>query len=71
MAKCTDTQFLTFSNSFVLQVGAAVSGWKIGDRAGVGCMVNACGECRECKEDLEQHCAKGSFTYNVRRLVLI
>lgn len=48
----------------VTEVGANTAGWKVGDRAGVGCMVNSCGTCRDCKENLEQHCSKCVYTYN-------
>ncbi len=49
----------------VAKVGAKVKKFKVGDKAGVGCMVNSCGECEPCKSDLEQFCNKGStFTYN-------
>src|ERR1700759_4067219 len=37
-------------------VGANVKNFKIGDRAGVGCMVDSCGECEFCKQSLEQFC---------------
>ena len=29
------------------------------DRVGVGCMVNSCGECRNCRDGDEQYCLKG------------
>ena len=49
----------------VTAVGAEVKGFKVGDTAGVGCMVDSCRSCSECKDDLEQFCAKGAvFTYN-------
>lgn len=49
----------------VKQVGRAVTKFKIGDAAGVGCMVDSCGTCPSCHEHLEQFCAKeASFTYN-------
>jgi uncharacterized zinc-type alcohol dehydrogenase-like protein len=42
-----------------------VKGFKVGDMAGVGCLVDSCRSCSECKDDLEQFCAKGAiFTYN-------
>jgi uncharacterized zinc-type alcohol dehydrogenase-like protein len=44
----------------VSEVGAAVSGFKVGDRVGVGCMVDSCGECDFCKDGEEQYCAKGA-----------
>ncbi|MFL5814752.1 MAG: NAD(P)-dependent alcohol dehydrogenase [Bdellovibrionia bacterium] len=49
----------------VTRVGANVKKFKEGDLAGVGCMVNSCRECANCKEDLEQFCQKGMVgTYN-------
>jgi uncharacterized zinc-type alcohol dehydrogenase-like protein len=37
----------------------------VGDRAGVGCMVDSCRSCESCKEGLEQYCQKGFVgTYN-------
>jgi len=49
----------------VTAVGAEVKGFEVGDVAGVGCMVDSCRSCSECKDDLEQFCAKGAvFTYN-------
>ena len=49
----------------VTEVGAAVTKFKVGDYAGVGCMVNSCGECDSCKAGLEQFCEKGAvFTYD-------
>ncbi|MBC9956970.1 NAD(P)-dependent alcohol dehydrogenase [Yimella sp. cx-51] len=49
----------------VSAVGDAVTKYKIGDRVGVGCMVDSCGECENCKNDHEQFCTKPAvFTYN-------
>lgn len=49
----------------VAKVGAHVKKFKVGDMAGVGCMVDSCRECAPCKRDLEQFCEKGAaFTYN-------
>lgn len=50
----------------VVAVGAKVSKFKIGDYAGVGCMVNSCGECEACKRSQEQFCENGKcvFTYD-------
>ncbi len=47
-------------------VGAAVTKFKIGDLAGVGCMVASCGECDNCKDDQQQFCQakKTVWTYN-------
>jgi uncharacterized zinc-type alcohol dehydrogenase-like protein len=49
----------------VTAVGAGVSRFKIGELAGVGCMVDSCGHCASCKEGLEQYCETGfTGTYN-------
>jgi uncharacterized zinc-type alcohol dehydrogenase-like protein len=49
----------------VVKVGSAVSKFKVGDLAGVGCMVDSDGTCPACKEGLEQFCQNGTFTYNL------
>ena len=49
----------------VSSVGDGVTRYKVGDRVGVGCMVDSCGECEFCKDGQEQFCAKGAvMTYN-------
>ncbi len=51
----------------VSEVGSGVTRYQVGDRVGVGCMVDSCGECEFCKDGEEQFCAKGSVaTYNGR-----
>ena len=51
----------------VAAVGAAVTKHKVGDRVGVGCMVDSCGECAYCKDGEEQFCEVGAvMTYNGR-----
>jgi uncharacterized zinc-type alcohol dehydrogenase-like protein len=48
----------------VAAVGADVSGFRPGDRVGVGCMVNSCRECENCKQGQEQYCLTGNtLTY--------
>lgn len=48
----------------VTQVGEAVTKFKVGDVAGIGCFVDSCRECPPCKAGLEQFCHKGAaFTY--------
>jgi len=48
----------------VTRAGTGVSKFKTGDLVGVGCMVDSCRECANCKDDLEQFCMKGAtFTY--------
>lgn len=48
----------------VTAVGADVKKFKKGDKVGVGCMVDSCRECADCKEGLEQFCVRPIFTYN-------
>ena len=48
----------------VVKVGSEVKGFRVGDLAGVGCMVDSCGTCPECAEGLEQYCDRTVFTYN-------
>ncbi len=49
----------------VSAVGSAVSGFKVGDLAGVGCMVDSCRSCASCRAGLEQYCETGfTGTYN-------
>ena len=49
----------------VTQVGTRVSGFKPGDTAAVGCLVDSCGACPDCREGLEQFCQRGfTLTYN-------
>src|SRR5258705_7679667 len=49
----------------VTAVGKNVTKFKVGDHAGVGCMVDSCGTCESCKHGEEQHCDNGAtlFTY--------
>ncbi|MGW3287349.1 NAD(P)-dependent alcohol dehydrogenase [Streptomyces sp. NPDC001002] len=49
----------------VSAVGPGVTRHKVGDRVGVGCMVDSCRECENCKAGLEQYCLNGNVgTYN-------
>lgn len=49
----------------VAAVGSEVTKWKVGDRVGVGCLVNSCQECEECQAGFENNCLNGSVgTYN-------
>ena len=49
----------------IAQIGRKVTKFKIGDLAGVGCLVDSCRKCVNCRKKLEQHCAGPvSFTYN-------
>jgi alcohol dehydrogenase (NADP+) len=49
----------------VAEVGSEVTLHQVGDRVGVGCMVNSCRECENCLAGMEQYCLKGNIqTYN-------
>jgi uncharacterized zinc-type alcohol dehydrogenase-like protein len=49
----------------VAEVGAAVTKFKVGDLAGIGCLVDSCRTCSSCAENQEQYCENGSVgTYN-------
>ncbi|MBC7546319.1 NAD(P)-dependent alcohol dehydrogenase [Candidatus Saccharibacteria bacterium] len=48
----------------VSEIGSNVTKHKVGDRVGVGCMVDSCGECENCLQGEEQYCLKGNtLTY--------
>jgi alcohol dehydrogenase (NADP+)/uncharacterized zinc-type alcohol dehydrogenase-like protein len=40
----------------VTAIGKNVTRFKVGDKAGVGCMVNSCMQCKSCKNGEENHC---------------
>jgi uncharacterized zinc-type alcohol dehydrogenase-like protein len=48
----------------VVKTGSAVTKFKAGDLAAVGCMVDSDGTCPECKQGLEQFCPNITLTYN-------
>ncbi|MFE4368429.1 NAD(P)-dependent alcohol dehydrogenase [Streptomyces sp. NPDC056835] len=49
----------------VAEAGSGVTKFKVGDRVGVGCMVDSCRECENCVAGQEQHCVRGNVgTYN-------
>jgi uncharacterized zinc-type alcohol dehydrogenase-like protein len=49
----------------VSDVGAGVSRFSVGDRVGVGCLVDSCRECDHCRTGLEPYCRHGHVrTYN-------
>lgn len=49
----------------VTAVGSEVTAFKVGDLAGVGCLVDSCRHCESCKEGEEQYCSNGmTGTYN-------
>jgi uncharacterized zinc-type alcohol dehydrogenase-like protein len=49
----------------VTKIGAKVKGFKAGDVAGVGCLVDSCRDCPDCRDGMEQFCTRDIvFTYN-------
>ena len=49
----------------VTHVGGDVTKFAVGDRAGVGCLVDSCRECSDCRAGLESYCRIGKvLTYN-------
>ncbi|OYD95184.1 hydroxyacid dehydrogenase [Nostoc sp. 'Peltigera membranacea cyanobiont' 210A] len=48
----------------ITQIGSAVTKYKPGDLAGVGCLVDSDGTCPQCKANLEQFCPNLTLTYN-------
>ena len=53
----------------VAAVGSAVAGYSAGDRVGVGCLVDSCGECEYCNAGEEQFCTKSAVpTYHLTRV---
>jgi uncharacterized zinc-type alcohol dehydrogenase-like protein len=49
----------------VTKAGSRVTRFKVGDLAAVGCLVDSCRECSNCKKGLEQYCKNGAVgTYN-------
>ncbi|MDF3626012.1 NAD(P)-dependent alcohol dehydrogenase [Brytella acorum] len=49
----------------VTGIGSAVTRFKVGDMAAVGCIVDSCGTCSPCRHDLEQFCEAGvTFSFN-------
>lgn len=47
----------------VTEVGAQVSKYAVGDRVGVGCMVESCSNCTRCQSGREQYCDDMVMTY--------
>ncbi|GAB2477151.1 NAD(P)-dependent alcohol dehydrogenase [Luteococcus sediminum] len=49
----------------VTQVGSEVTKFAVGDKVGVGCFVDSCGQCEYCEQGQEQFCVEGNIgTYN-------
>ena len=45
----------------VAEVGSEVTKHKVGDRVGVGCLVNSCRECENCQVGMENYCLNGNI----------
>src|SRR5690606_5644624 len=51
----------------VSKVGSEVRKFKVGELAGVGCLVDSCRTCENCQQGLEQYCLIGAVgTYNAK-----
>lgn len=49
----------------VRSVGSNVTKYKVGDHVGVGCFVDSCRQCVNCKKKLDQYCLEGNtLTYS-------
>ncbi|KAI7835473.1 hypothetical protein COHA_010630 [Chlorella ohadii] len=48
----------------VTEVGSNVTDFKVGEHAGIGCLIDSCGKCEQCAVSEEQYCKGGIFTYN-------
>jgi len=49
----------------ITEIGPETSKFAVGDRVGVGCIFNSCGECEYCVAGLEQYCSRGMvMTYS-------
>ncbi len=47
----------------VTKIGQNVDNYKVGDLVAVGCLVDSCRTCNNCKNDLEQYCPEWVGTY--------
>ena len=47
----------------IKSIGSEVQNFTAGELVGVGCLVDSCGTCAACKDDLEQHCESMVMTY--------
>ncbi|XP_010432011.1 PREDICTED: probable cinnamyl alcohol dehydrogenase 6 [Camelina sativa] len=48
----------------VSEIGCKVRKFNLGDKVGVGCIVDSCRACESCREDQENYCTKAVATYN-------
>lgn len=46
----------------VTEIGSAVTAFAVGDRVGVGCFVDSCRDCANCRAGLQQYCTGGGMT---------
>ena len=47
----------------VTEVGSKVQKYKVGDKVGVGCLVESCRSCHNCVDNLENYCPQNTLTY--------
>ncbi|MED6132086.1 hypothetical protein PIB30_015873 [Stylosanthes scabra] len=52
----------------VTEVGSKVQKFKLGDKVGVGCMVQSCRKCQSCAENLENYCPQMVLTYGANNV---
>uniref|UniRef100_K7LF00 Alcohol dehydrogenase-like N-terminal domain-containing protein n=1 Tax=Glycine max TaxID=3847 RepID=K7LF00_SOYBN len=50
----------------VIEVGSKVEKFKVGDKVGVGCLVDSCRTCQNCSENLENYCPQYTLTYGAK-----
>ncbi|KAH0481671.1 MAG: hypothetical protein KVP17_003790 [Porospora cf. gigantea B] len=48
----------------IVEAGMSVRKFEVGQRVGVGCFVNCCGDCGQCKRQMEPYCSRSVPTYN-------
>ena len=60
MRRPTRSSPATRSPGIVTEVGSEVTKHAVGDRVGVGCLVDSCRECANCRKGEEQYCLKGN-----------
>ncbi|KAJ1382153.1 hypothetical protein SESBI_44492 [Sesbania bispinosa] len=54
------------STSPWVKVGSKVQKFKVGDRVGVGCLVDSCRSCQNCVDNLENYCPRFTLTYGAK-----
>lgn len=60
--RCTNSQFCSEGAGVVVKVGANVTDWSVGDRAGVKPVWNTCGSCELCLGNKEVYCSNAIWT---------